>query len=129
MKARTLLLSLLLAAYVGAAVYQIHLILLARQRMVETAAASEKPTIDVVAPELKPEPVNSKPLAAQTGSLKKKHVVGDKAVERRVAQPASDRTRDAIKSFQETTELLTARLDPDVTSQLSLDPSEPSFDP
>jgi hypothetical protein len=128
MKARTLLLSLLLAGYVGAAVYQIHLILLARQRMVETAAASEKPTtsIDVVAPELKPEPVNSKPLAAQTGSLKKKHVVGDKVVERRVAQPASDSTRDAIKSFQETTELLTARLDPDV---LSLDPSEPSFDP
>jgi hypothetical protein len=128
---RTLLLFLLFAGAIGSTFFLLQSTLLARQRIVENAASVEKPTtaIDVVTTESKRKPVSiNKPFATETGSLKTKQVVRDKFVERRGAEATTDRTREAIKSFQETAELLTARFDLDVISGLGLEVSETSLD-
>jgi hypothetical protein len=128
---KTLLLCLLLAAYMGAAVYQIKIILVARQPMIEDSASPENPTTstDVVTAELKQNPINSKPLAHETRNLKKKQAVKENGVQRSSADSMGDSTREAIKSFQKTAELLTARLDPAVASHLDLELADSSLDP
>jgi hypothetical protein len=122
---RILLLSLVLVAYVGSALYGFRITLLARERTA-TVATPETPTtpVDVVTTEVEQEPVNDKPLAHETRT-QAKQVASNKVVAR-PRDKESDPTREAIKSFQNTAELLTARLGSDVVAQLDLERSNES---
>jgi hypothetical protein len=138
---RALLLSLLFAGAIGCTLFLLQSTLLARQRIIENAASGEKPitAVDMVTTELKPKSVNiSEPFASEAGNLKteaanlnKQQAGKAKSAEQRDAHVTTDSTDsmdEAIQSFQKTAQLLTARLDPGVISQLDLDASDASLD-